>query len=135
MNAEDVMIRSVVTATPADTVRTAIQLLEEQDIRHLPIVDEGRLVGMVSDRDLREYRLAFLEEPPDGTGPLMSTPLATVMQGDVVACHLGDSLRDAIDQMLEYRVGCVPVVDLHTDELVGVISYVDVLRELRTTLD
>ena len=62
MDARTIMTKSVVTASPSDTVGHALRTLEDQSIRHLPIVEDGRLIGMVSDRDLREYRLPLMDE-------------------------------------------------------------------------
>ena len=133
MDVESIMTRDVVTAAPNDTIRSALRLLEDQEIRHLPVVDEGRLVGMLSDRDLREHRLPLMEEleDPDYADSLMQGSVSAVMKGGVLSVSTSDGVAEAIDIMVEYKVGAVPVVDGHTDELVGIVSYVDVLRALR----
>ena len=127
------MTKDVVTASPNDTARAALLLLEDQHIRHLPIVDDGKLVGMVTDRDLRDYRMPLFEEleDPEHADKLLETPLQVVMQGGVLAVDDSESVRDAIDLMLEYGIGAVPVVDRHSEELIGIVSYVDILRALR----
>ena len=127
------MTKDVVTASPNDTARSALLLLEDQHIRHLPVVDDGKLVGMVTDRDLRDYRMPLFEEleHPDKADQLLETPLQVVMQGGVIAVDDSESVRDAIDLMLEYGIGAVPVIDRHSEELIGIVSYVDVLRALR----
>jgi acetoin utilization protein AcuB len=137
MEVQQLMTTSVVTAKPETTVRDALQLLEDQEIRHLPVVDDGRLVGMVSDRDLREYRLPMLEElnNPDFAESLTTDTLASVMSGNVIALDTGESLKAAIDAIIEYGVGALPVIDRHTDELQGIVSYVDILKALRTGLE
>lgn len=133
MDVREIMTKDVVTARPMDTARTALLLLEDQHIRHLPIVDDGKLVGMVTDRDLRDYRLPLFEEleDPAHAEKLMDTPLQVVMQGGVIAVDDGESVQTAIDLMLEYGIGAVPVLDRHSDELIGIVSYVDILRALR----
>jgi acetoin utilization protein AcuB len=137
MEVQQIMTRSVVTATPQTTVREALTLLEDLEIRHLPIVDDGRLVGMVSDRDLREYRLPLLDEldNPDFTESLQRDTLSSVMSGHVISVDTGESLRSVVDAMIEYAVGALPVVDRHTEELEGIVSYVDILKALRADLD
>ena len=137
MEIQNIMTRSVVTAKPETTVRDALQLLEDLEIRHLPVVDDGRLVGMVSDRDLREYRLPVLEEleNPDYAESLTRDTLSGLMSGNVIALDTGESLRAAIDALLEYGVGALPVIDRHTEELQGIVSYVDILKALRTGLE
>lgn len=136
MQVQELMTKALVTIKPADTVRVALRLMEDQEVRHLPVVQGSRLVGMVSDRDLREYRLPVLEEieNPEYADDLLETPVADLMNTDLVTLEPGESLQTTIDLMLEYGVGALPVVDGHDEELQGIISYVDVLRFVRSTL-
>ncbi len=127
----------VVTGKPEDTVRDAIATLESLEVRHLPIVTEdGELVGMISDRDLREYRLPTLEEleNPGKADELLDTPLSEVMRGNVVCVDSTESLRTAVELMIEYGIGALPVMDQGREELVGILSYVDVLRAVKDSL-
>jgi len=137
MEATDIMSSQLVTLGPTATVRDAIRLLEDLEIRHLPIIDDGKLIGMVSDRDLREYRLPLTAEleDPDYASELLETPISHVMQGDVISLDSGEPLRTAVDLMLEYGVGAVPVSDRHSEELLGIVSYVNGLRAVRPSLD
>lgn len=134
MNVKDIMTTSLVTASVTDTVGQALRLLEDQEIRHLPIVDGKRLIGMVSDRDLREYRLPLLEEleDPEQADDMMETSLSEVMKGAVLALESHESVAEAIDILLKYKVGACPVVETGSDDLVGIVSYVDILRVLRS---
>ena len=127
------MTRDVISTSPNESIREALLKIEDQEIRHLPVVDDGRLVGMISDRDLREQRLPLMEEidDPEHADSLLSAPVSSVMSADVLSVDTGESLRAAVDLMIEYKVGAVPVVDRHTDQLVGIVSYIDVLRALR----
>lgn len=136
MSVENLMTRSLVTTTPKASLREALALLEQQDIRHLPVVDEGRLIGMLSDRDVREYRLPLMEEleDPDYADELLDRSVSDVMNGFVISVDTGEDARAVVDTMLEYGVGAVPVVDRHSEELVGIVSYVDVLRLVRESL-
>lgn len=133
MDVDSIMTREVISTTPSESIRAALLKIEDQDIRHLPVLDDGRLVGMISDRDLREQRLPLMEEieDPDYADNLLSAPISSVMSGDVLSVDTGESLRAAVDLMIEYKVGAVPVVDRHTEQLVGIVSYIDVLRALR----
>lgn len=129
--------QAVVSATPETTVREAILTLEGLDVRHLPILtEEGELVGMISDRDLREYRLPILEEleNPGKADELLETPLSQVMSGNVVSIDNFESLKTAVELMIEYGVGALPVMDPDREELVGILSYVDVLRAVKDSL-
>lgn len=131
------MTAALVTIKPTDTVRTALLRMEDQEIRHLPVTEGQQLIGMISDRDLREYRLPVVEEidNPEYADDLLDTPVSEVMNANLVTLDPGETVKTAIDLILEYGVGAVPVVDRHRDVLVGIISYVDVLKYLRGTLD
>jgi acetoin utilization protein AcuB len=137
MDVQELMTTALVTIVPSDTVRVALTKMEDQEIRHLPVVLGKQLVGMVSDRDLREYRLPVLEEieNPEFAEDLLETPVSEVMNTDLVTLDASEGVKTAIDLMLEYGVGALPVLDRRRDELVGIVSYVDVLRYLRTRLD
>lgn len=131
----DIMISSVITARPQETVRRALAMLEDLDIRHLPVVDdEGRLVGMVSDRDLREFWGSGDESDEGSADDPLETAIAEVMSADVVTVDSQEDVGAAIDSIIEYRIGALPVLDQTTGELVGIISYVDLLRLARDLL-
>lgn len=131
----DIMISSVITARPQETIRRALAMLEDLDIRHLPIVDdEGRLVGMVSDRDLREFWGSGDEIDEGSADDPLETAIAEVMSADVVTVDSQEDVSAAIDSIIEYRIGALPVLDQTTGELVGIISYVDLLRLARDLL-
>jgi acetoin utilization protein AcuB len=136
MDVSAIMTRTVVTVTPRDPVRRAAELLEDLEIRHLPVVDEGRLVGVVSDRDLREYRLPLDDEleDPEYADALMATPIEEMMNRQVISLEPTESLTTAVDLILEYGIGAIPVVD-KTGRLEGILSYVDILKALRPSLD
>ena len=131
------MTTEVVTAEPTVSVRRALRLLEDLELRHLPVVDGEELVGILSDRDLREFRMDLIKELVEGGSDRarnLDTPISEVMSGLVISVDTEESLRAAIDTMLEYGVGAVPVVDRATGNLEGIVSYVDILRALREDL-
>ncbi len=134
MDVHEVMTRLLVTASPSDTVSQALRRLETEEFRHLPVVESGRLVGMVSDRDLREVRLPLIEaiDNPAMAARLLATPLSDVMETSVVTVGLEDSIEDVIECMLEHRVGALPVIEHHGGSLVGIVSYIDLLAAMRS---
>jgi acetoin utilization protein AcuB len=142
MSVEAIMTRTIVSVEPTATVREAIRLIEDTEIRHLPVVEDRQLVGIVSDRDLREYRIPLMLEierfgDPDRkrADEILDTAISEVMNTDLVSVDSSESIESAIGAMLEYKVGAVPVVDRHTEELVGIVSYMDVLRYTREILE
>ena len=136
MNASELMTRDVACVASTTDVASAVEILTDLSVRHLPVVDEGQLVGMVSDRDLRElgvYRLND-EEDLDRAKALGKLKVADVMSGDVETVDPSASLVDIIDVMVSEKVGALPVVEGHSGTLVGIVSYIDVLRAAATQL-
>ncbi|MBE7485776.1 MAG: CBS domain-containing protein [Polyangiaceae bacterium] len=130
MVVEDVMTEAPITVSSSTSIRKVIMTLFESDFRHLPIVDGGQLVGIVSDRDLRAFMTpSMIElEKPEEVQRRLAQPVSTVMNADVVSVTPETDLADVIEMMLDQKVGAIPVVRPDTQELVGIVSYVDVLR-------
>lgn len=133
---EDVMTRRPYVATVRDSIRKVLSTLAEADVRHLPVVENGSLVGIVSDRDLREVMPSALDlmERPQESERILARAVSELMSSDVVAVNPGDDLVEAIDLMLEHRIGAVPVVEEGSAKLLGIVSYVDALRAAREVL-
>ena len=110
------MTRDVVTVPPSATVADALDTLNANSIRHLPVVDGGKVVGILSDRDLR---VAITGRPED-------TSIADVMTPDPFTATPEMTAEQAGRAMVEHGVGCLPVID--DGELVGVLTKSDLLR-------
>lgn len=127
--AQVIMTKQPISIEPDATVREALVLMHGEDIRHLPVVEDGQLVGMLSDRDLRGFVfLDPVDEFLEGGGSWKDTAVSEVMSANVVTVPPETALDELIDTFLDHRVGAVPVVDPEADELIGIISYVDILR-------
>ena len=130
MNANDILTENVMTVDQSTRVKDAIELLQRLDIRHLPVVSPtGELVGMVSDRDIRNSGTPFtlLPESTEEDGETV----VDLMSSNVVSVTPETELDEIIDLMIEHRIGAVPVVEAGTNELAGIVSYIDVLRAVR----
>ena len=126
----EVMTDNVRFVEVDDPLREALAAMHDLDVRHVPVLDEGELVGILSDRDLRAYEAA--SDQPESER--MEVRVAEVMNTDLQVVGPEAELVEVIDLMLEHRVGAVPVVDPSTRDLVGIVSYIDVLAEARRTL-
>jgi acetoin utilization protein AcuB len=126
----ELMTPDPVTARPGTSVAEVWDLMREAGIRHVPVIDRGALVGMVSDRDIAHLDLAAVLrlEGADSFRDELARPIVDVMSADVVAIGTDGDLSDAIALLIEHKVGALPVVRPETRELVGILSYVDVLR-------
>ena len=136
MSAQDLMTPNPVTVASNASVAEVLDLMREQEIRHVPVVDGTTVVGILSDRDLAHFDITRLLTV-DGVEALrreLSTPVVKLMSPDVIAVGPEAELVEVIDLLLEHRVGAVPVIRPETGELIGIISYVDVLEALRDSL-
>jgi CBS domain-containing protein len=133
MNACDLMTPNPITVTPEATLAEVWDLMREADIRHVPVVETGVLVGMVSDRDLASLDVArvLTTDGADALRRALATPVVTVMSADVIFVEMEDDLDDVIELMLEHKVGAIPVVRADTRDVMGIVSYIDVLRGVR----
>jgi acetoin utilization protein AcuB len=86
MQSSDVMPRSVITAPPGMSLALAQRLMDDHRLRHLPVVQEGQLVGLVSDRDLRQARPSptTILTPAERTYKMGTLAIATCRTREVV---------------------------------------------------
>ena len=123
---KDSMTREVVTLSPQDTAKAALALCRERRIRHLPVLEVGKLVGIASDRDLRSSTPALGD--PARAAALAEILVRDVMAREVVTAVSDDPIEQAANTMRERRIGCLPVVE--GSELVGIITASDVMDAL-----
>jgi acetoin utilization protein AcuB len=121
---QDSMTREVVTVGPETTAAEALALCREKGIRHLPVLEGGWLVGMISDRDLRSATPALGD--PDRAEALERIWVADEMVKEVATVRPEDPIEEAAIEMYERKIGCLPVVD--DDDLVGIVTSSDVMR-------
>lgn len=124
---KDSMAREVTTLSPESTAGEALALCRERRIRHLPVLDGERLVGIVSDRDLRSATPALGD--PARAEALAEIRVGDVMATEVVTARPDDPIDDAANTMRERRINCLPVVE-GDDELVGIVTSSDVMESL-----
>ena len=120
------MTHNVATVRSDERLSHAVATLIELPVRHLPVVDDGRLVGMLSDRDMRE--LGAYEMTLEKARQLSSMKVSDVMTRTVVTADPATAVPDLIQSMLDAGIGAVPVVEAGTQRLVGIVSYADLLR-------
>ncbi|HXU87586.1 MAG TPA: CBS domain-containing protein [Methylomirabilota bacterium] len=119
----EIMTRRVVTVMPDTSLADARRLLDAQRIRHLPVVREDRLVGVVSDRDLRSAQ---------ATGARAAN-VGDVMTPRPITVGPRARIEDAARLLVSHKIGGLPVVDGH--ELVGIITGDDLLRALIAVIE
>jgi acetoin utilization protein AcuB len=137
MVARDLMTANPVTVDPKASTAEAWDLMRELAIRHVPVVQDGALIGMLSDRDLGHLdigRVLALEGAAAARAEL-ARPVIESMSADVIFVYPETEVADVIGLLLEGRVGALPVIRPDTREVLGIISYVDILRALQNRLE
>jgi CBS domain-containing protein len=114
MNIRDVMTTNPRTVSPQDTIQSAARIMRDEDTGAVPVVDNGRPVGIVTDRDIVVRAVA------DGQP---NRPIREVVTSAVVTATPDMSTRDAAQLMSEHQIRRLPVVE--NDRLVGIVSLGD----------
>ncbi|BCJ88483.1 CBS and ACT domain-containing protein [Effusibacillus dendaii] len=126
MLVEKVMTDKVLCVTPNTPIEEALAITTVNRIRHLPVVEGETLVGIVSDRDIRNAMPSTLGE--EQIACLKDTPIRSIMQTEVITVHPLDFVEDAANILYQKRIGCLPVVGC--GKLVGIITERDILHTL-----
>jgi acetoin utilization protein AcuB len=128
MKVVDVMTKNPLVMKPGETIGQADKLMAENRVRHLPVVDGGgALLGIITDRDIRSFlpRSSLLH--PEERAKALNTEVRDIMTAGPLTSAPDDELREAVELLIEEKIGGIPVVD-ETQGLVGIVTYVDVLR-------
>lgn len=129
MRVDKRMRRNVITVRPDDPIRRAMELLKQHRIRQLPVVEDGKVVGIITDRDLREasassaislsvWELNYLLE---------QITVKEIMTKDVVTITPETPVEEAARLIHDRKFGGLPVVD-DEEKLIGIITEVDLLE-------
>jgi acetoin utilization protein AcuB len=125
------------TITPQGTIAEAWDLMRELDVRHLPVVGAEGLVGMLSDRDLGTLDVSRLltEQGADALRRRLDRPVMHLMSTDVIAADPETEVSELVEMLIEHKVGAIPIVTADGRQLMGIVSYIDVLRVLQEALE
>ena len=113
----EVMTRDVRIASPDDTLQSAAQIMEEQDFGSLPVAENERLVGMLTDRDITIRAVARGMAPQDST-------VREIMSTEIRYVYDDESVRDVAEVMGDLHVRRLPVLN-RQKRLVGIVSLGD----------
>lgn len=117
MKVSDVMTAQVTTARPTDTVRRIASVMADVETGAVPVVADGKILGLVTDRDIVLRVIA--------TGGNLDTPASEFMTEDVQSCSEDDNVADAAAQMASHQIRRL-VVTGEKGNLVGILSLGDI---------
>ena len=120
MKVSEVMTRDVQTVRPDEPVQQAASFMLNADAGSIPVTESGRLIGMITDRDIAVRGIA------KGYGP--DTPVRELMTNDVICARVDDDVEQAANRMSEAQVRRLPVID-EQERLCGIVSLGDLSRE------
>ena len=133
--AEQTQVQQYMTPQPetleaSQSLLDAVLLLRKSGFRHIPVMDEGRLAGVISERDMWRFSPTMLIplSQTDYNRVFEETTIGKVMTREPQTIAPGAPLTEAVDLMFQNRLGCLPVVE--ADQLVGIITVRDLLRAL-----
>lgn len=126
MLVKDCMTKDPVTFSPGEDVRLAFNTLTDHKIRQAPVLENGKLAGIVTDRDLRLALMETLTEP--------GLTVRSIMTPNPVTVNENSLLRDAAKMIGNNKFNALPVLS-DSGKLVGVLTMTDILNGLVKALD
>ncbi|MGH9814803.1 MAG: CBS domain-containing protein [Candidatus Acidiferrales bacterium] len=126
MKVKEIMTASLETTRPEATLKEAATQMKENDIGSLPVIQNGKLVGMVTDRDLVIRGMAAGRDPGQ-------TPVQEVMSADAICCSDEQDVKDAAKLMQQRQLRRLPVLN-RENKPVGILSLGDLARQTDTGL-
>jgi len=127
MKVVDIMTKDPLTVTPVETIGQAEDLMNTNRIRQLPVAEGKDLVGILTDRDIRSFLSGSLLESIEAREKALNTEVREIMTAEPITVSPDDDLQEAVELMIDEKIGGIPVVD-DPEGLVGIVTYVDVLR-------
>jgi CBS domain-containing protein len=122
----DIMTSPVICVDSLTLVTDAQALMKEHNIRRVPVIDEGKLVGMLTQGDIRGALPSEVTTLNRTEQEYLTKQLKVdrVMSGDVIVAHDELSLADAARLLVQYKIGGLPVVD--DDKVIGMVTESDI---------
>jgi CBS domain-containing protein len=124
---KDIMIKDPLHTKPEEKISKTELLMLKKNIGGLPVVQNGKLIGIITQRDIRLARFAVSLESPNTSVKDLYTPEPYVLKEN-------DTLKDATNKMFKYDVERLPVVN-NDDQLVGLVLERQILEQLNDAFD
>ena len=127
----DLMTRKIIVLSEEDNLERLDEGMARLGVRHLPVVDNGKLVGLISQRDLLRLSVSTLEPDHEAKNQRLrqNTFVSEVMTRRVATVTEDTTVGQAARKLLDGKFGCLPVVD-STGTVIGIVTADDFLRLL-----
>ncbi len=136
MLVQDLMTTNVFTVEPQDMIDRVFFLIHYEKVRHLPVIDKGKVIGIVSDRDMYKAlgpksNSNAIESNKNGTElHVIPKKVSNIMRRGVITVTPETLVTEAAGIMADNKIGALPV--LQNDKLVGILSATDILKVFAT---
>ena len=130
MYVSDWMMKKVIAVDVDDSISDAVSLMKDNKIKHLPVLQQGNLRGIVSDRDIKEYSpsKATVLDIYELHYLLAKTKMKEIMRTGLITTGSNTPVEEAAMTMMDHDIGCLPVVD--QGRLAGIVTRRDIYRAL-----
>lgn len=130
-----IMTKTLITLPPNAPLIQASELMEEKRIRSIPILENGKLIGIVTRTDVLRALPAFAvsKAGTSSAGPIANTPLRYIMTSKPITVYVNSPIKEAAQLMLSYKIHSLPILDEHN--LVGIITESDLFQIILGALE
>ncbi|OGR02971.1 MAG: hypothetical protein A2284_07440 [Deltaproteobacteria bacterium RIFOXYA12_FULL_61_11] len=123
-----IMTHAPLTVREDDDMYVVERLMRTAKVRHLPVTQDGRVIGLITHRDLLAVSVSLLADisREEHDEMMRKVPVSEIMNRDVLVIEEDTSIEAACKQLLEHKIGCLPVVK--DNKLVGIVTESDMVR-------
>jgi len=125
----EIMSQNIFKVDINDTISMADEIIRRENVRHIPVVEGTKYVGMISKQKLFEYSLRHLYDFNESIENFIDTPIIdfeNLLDKNLHLLYPEDSIQKAVELFTKYQYDCLPVVDWEKN-LLGILSVVDLL--------
>lgn len=129
MKAQDIMTTTVISVDMDDRLPDIKKIMESHDFHHLPVTEKGKLVGIISDRDLLRLISPFINKVSEQARDVDTLNRAAhqVMTRQPISVKADTSIAEILDWFKKLDISCLPVID-EDEQVIGIISWRDLIK-------
>jgi len=125
--AKDIMSSPVRSLSPDTTIKTAWKIFSQQEFRHLPITQNNKIIGLLSERDLLKKTQTLFDIKNQDSNNHAHTLITEIMTTQVLSATPDTEIRDIAKILFDENIGCMPLID-DNEHLTGILTRKDILR-------